>query len=330
MRILPARRLSALGIMGINRRNSDYVLLLNPRRRYPLVDDKLRTKALALEHGLAVPALYGVVKTEAQIRWLPRLLQKHADFVVKPAHGSSGKGILVIEEKRKGRFRKSNGVLITREELDQHVGNIINGLYSLGAQRDQAMIEYRVRVDPLFASVSYGGVPDIRVVVLQGYPVMAMVRLPTRMSDGKANLHQGAVGAGIDLRSGVTRSGVCLGRPVSEHPDTAETVSGLRIPGWERLLELAARCYEVVGLGYMGVDVVLDESLGPLILELNARPGLGIQIANRAGLLPRLEAIQELGRHPRSPAERAALAGERFGQPLLTPAAAPRNCSDQR
>ena len=30
---------------------------------------------------------------------------------------------------------------------------------------------------------------------------------------------------------------------------------------------------------------------GPILLELNARPGLGIQIANLAGLVPRLEKI---------------------------------------
>jgi alpha-L-glutamate ligase-like protein len=330
MKGLSVRKLSTFGIMGLNRRNSDYVLDLNPRRRYPLVDDKLRTKALAMENGLAVPGLYGVVKTEHQIRWLPKLLEKCEDFVVKPARGSGGKGILVVEEQRKGRYRKSSGVLISQDEIDQHVGNIISGLYSLGAHRDQAMIEYRVKVDPLFRHISYGGVPDIRVVVFQGYPVMAMVRLPTRKSDGKANLHQGAVGAGVDLARGVTLSGVYLGRLVEEHPETAESLRGLCIPGWKDLLELAARCYEVVGLGYMGVDVVLDEELGPLILEINARPGLGIQIANRAGLLPRLQALQNRSPQEEPPKERVAIVTELFGQPSQTPATAPRNCSDQR
>ena len=44
-------------------------------------------------------------------------------------------------------------------------------------------------------------------------------------------------------------------------------------------------------LGYIGVDFVVDPILGPLILELNARPGLNIQLANREGLLPRLNLI---------------------------------------
>ena len=32
------------GILGINGRNARYTLKANPRRLYPLVDDKLRTK----------------------------------------------------------------------------------------------------------------------------------------------------------------------------------------------------------------------------------------------------------------------------------------------
>ena len=58
-------------------------------------------------------------------------------------------------------------------------------------------------------------------------------------------------------------------------------------------MNLAARSYELTGLGYQGVDLVLDKDKGPLILELNARPGLNIQIANRAGLLTRLQLVEQ-------------------------------------
>jgi predicted ATP-grasp superfamily ATP-dependent carboligase len=47
-----------------------------------------------------------------------------------------------------------------------------------------------------------------------------------------------------------------------------------------------------VGLGYLGVDIVLDPRRGPLLLEANARPGLAIQHANAAGLVPRLQEIE--------------------------------------
>ena len=91
-----------------------------------------------------------------------------------------------------------------------------------------------------------------------------------------------------------TRRGVFGNEPVKEHPDTEHSIVGLKIPRWDELLLIAARAYELSGLGYVGVDIVLDKDKGPLILELNARPGLAIQIANGNGLLNRLQRIQAL------------------------------------
>jgi alpha-L-glutamate ligase-like protein len=286
------RALVERGVLGINRRNADYVSAWNSRRLFPLVDDKLETKRLALEAGMAVPDLYGVIAQQHEIDDLPRLLDGRDDFVLKPAHGSGGNGILVIDGRRGERYRKVSGEMMEREELYHHVSNGLSGLYSLGGHRDQVMVEYRVRVDPLFQRITYKGVPDLRTIVFRGYPVMAMARLPTRASDGKANLHQGAVGVGIDLATGRTLGGVLGNETIHEHPDTGHQLSGIQIPGWQELLELAARCHEITGLGYLGVDVVLDRDNGPMILELNARPGLNIQIANRRGLLERLRRVE--------------------------------------
>jgi alpha-L-glutamate ligase-like protein len=276
------------------------------------VDDKLHTKRLALANDIAVPELYGVVEVEGQVRQLRAIIGEHSDFVVKPAHGSGGEGILVIAERLNGRFRKQDGFLITDEELNHHVFSVLSGLYSLGGQPDQAIIEYRVVFDPVFESVSHRGVPDVRIVVFFGVPVMSMVRLPTRMSDGKANLHQGAIGAGIDISTGTTLSGVMGNEIVAEHPDTGKSISGLQIPYWDDLLRLASRCYDLTTLGYLGVDIVLDKNKGPLLLELNARPGLNIQIANEAGLLPRLNMAQKEKDNLRSVEDRISFAKKHF------------------
>jgi alpha-L-glutamate ligase-like protein len=288
-----ARRLVDLGIMGINRRNAEFTLALNPRRYYPLVDDKLRTKELAVAAGIPVPELYGVVQSEYQVRHLPLWLKDHEDFVIKPAHGSGGEGILVITGRVHANFRTVGDLLMTPDELNHHVFNILGGLYSLGGQTDAALMEYRVRFDPVFDHICYQGVPDVRIIVFLGVPVMAMLRLPTRASGGKANLHQGAIGAGIDLATGTTLKGVSRQEIVSEHPDTGNRIPGLVIPHWETLLTISARAYELTGLGYLGVDLVLDQDLGPLLLELNARPGLAIQIANAAGLLHRTNLVEQ-------------------------------------
>jgi alpha-L-glutamate ligase-like protein len=291
-----AKRLREKGLMGIGQRNADFVLLYNQRKFYPRVDDKLITKELALGAGLPVPELYAVVREEHEIAELHEKIAQREQFVVKPAHGSGGDGILVITGRRGDKYRRSNGGFLTREEFEHHLSNTLSGLFSLGGQPDHVLVEYCVQFDPIFDNVSYKGVPDIRIIVFLGYPVMAMIRLPTRLSDGKANLHQGAIGVGIDIPTGLTKRGVWGNEPVREHPDTEHTIVGLQIPRWEELLVIAARACELSQLGYVGVDIVLDKNKGPLILELNARPGLAIQIANGNGLLHRLRRIQQIER----------------------------------
>ena len=299
-------------MLGINRRNAEYMLPHNPRACYPLVDDKTLTKQLAARAGVAVPELYGVIEIQQQVRTLPQLLGKYRDFVIKPARGSQGDGIAVVVGRSRNSYRLADGALMDQAELEFHVSNILSGIFSLGGQTDRAMIEYRVIFDPVFERITYRGVPDIRIIVFLGVPVMAMVRLPTRAAKGKANLHQGAIGSGVDIATGRTLTAVWRDQIVSEHPDTGNPVQGVQIPQWDRLLELAAQSFELTGLGYLGIDIVLDRDLGPLILELNARPGLNIQIANRAGLRARLDAVLAHRARLNSIPERVAFARERF------------------
>ncbi|HLR14115.1 MAG TPA: alpha-L-glutamate ligase-like protein [Burkholderiaceae bacterium] len=286
------RALSDRGIMGINCRNADYILQLNERKFYPLVDDKVLTKDHALAAGIQVPEKYDVISSDSELGRLRELTEHHSDFVIKPAQGAAGEGIVVIVDRFDDFYRTVSGRLLRHEELEYQISNILTGMYSLAGVRDRALIEYRVKPDPVFSQISYEGVPDIRIIVLWGYPVMAMVRLPTQQSGGKANLHQGAIGVGIDLATGQTLEGSWLNARINKHPDTYHPVAGITVPQWHNFMELAASCYELCHLGYIGVDMVLDEDKGPLMLEVNARPGLNIQIANNAGLLERTRPIE--------------------------------------
>ncbi|MBF0444972.1 MAG: alpha-L-glutamate ligase-like protein [Magnetococcales bacterium] len=306
------RQLKEKGVLGLNARNGAYILPHNPRRLYPLVDDKLRTKKLAVAAGVAVPELYGVVETPHQAGEILQTLEKYSDFVIKPTHGSGGDGILVIVGRTKKGFRSANGTLVTKEEIAFHINNTLSGIYSLGGQPDVALVEYRVKFDPVFEDITFNGVPDIRIIVFYGIPVMAMVRLPTRSSSGKANLHQGAIGVGIDMASGTTLKAVYKNDITEEHPDTGNPVMGVVIPHWKKLLTIAANSFELTGLPYQGIDIVLDRDLGPLVLELNARPGLGIQIANRTGLGKRLQKVEQYRREINSLEERVAFSQEHF------------------
>ncbi|MFO7157001.1 MAG: alpha-L-glutamate ligase-like protein [Pseudomonadota bacterium] len=312
------RALREAGVLGINARNARFIARYNPRRLFPLVDDKLRCKELCREHGIPTPELYGVVEAHGDLRRLGDFLAGHEEFVIKPARGAMGNGVLVIAGREGEFYRKASGVLLDERAVRHYVSGILSGLYSLSGTADRAMIEYRIKRHPLFEPISVGGVPDLRVIVFKGVPVLAMVRLPTRKSDGRANLHQGAIAAGIDIATGTTTHAVQSSRLVEDHPDTGARVIGIRIPHWEEILRIAALTHDMTGLGYIGVDVVLDAELGPMLLEANARPGLAIQIANFQGLLHPLEQIERVDTRRLSVEERIELARR-----LRSPAPAP-------
>ena len=293
-RYVHPKRLAAKGVLGMNERNISYISRYNPRRLYPLVDDKLQTKELALEYGVTAPDLIGVVREQHQVSNLAEKLQGHNGFCIKPAHGSGGKGILVITRSDESGYYRANGQLLGIGALERHVSNILAGLFSLGGKADVAVIEGLIEFDDCFTGYTYEGVPDTRVIVFQGFPVMAMMRLSTSDSGGKANLHQGAVGVGIDIGDGSAVKAVQFDRPLRYHPDTGTDLFELHVPHWEELLELSVSCYQMSGMGYLGTDIVLDRNKGPMMLELNARPGLSIQVANGEGLLPRLRKIELL------------------------------------
>lgn len=296
-------KLRQLGMLGLNERNLACISAHNPREGFPSVDDKLQTKLLAQKYRIATPALLGVIHHQAEIAEFERYLPAQGGFVIKPAKGSGGKGILVIQYASGGRYLKASGEWISRQIVERHLSNLISGLYSLGGNPDVAIVESLIHSASDFKDFTFEGVPDIRVIIYHGYPVMAMMRLSTRDSDGKANLHQGAIGVGIDLVQGTAIQAVQDDRPVFVHPDTGSALHKLSIKNWQYLLELAAACYDMTGLGYLGADLVVDAELGPLLLELNARPGLAIQMANGTGLKPRLNAIDQYRADLRGPTE---------------------------
>lgn len=281
------------GILGINSRNLDYLFPTNPRRLYRYADSKIETKKIAQSIGVPTPESYGVITFQNEVKQLSNIIKEHKSFVIKPAQGSGGDGIVVIKDVTDEGYCKASGSILPAGDLEYHIYNILGGMFSLGGQKDVAIVEYAVQFNPVFDEIAYQGVPDIRVIVYRGVPAMAMLRLPTRASDGKANLHRGGVGVGIDLSSGKTLTSIQNNRYIEKHPETGHLLRDRQIPHWQTILEMSALLGDKTEFGYLGVDIVLDQEKGPLLLEINARPGISIQIANQAGLLPRLEAIDQ-------------------------------------
>lgn len=280
--------------MGINARSADY-LRGNFKAARLRADDKLVTKRVLAKHKIAHPRLLTKFKTTKNIAgydW-----QKLAGgFVIKPAGGLGGKGVLVVKKKvpDKDRFVLSNGREVKVEDLRLHTADIIEGRFSRNSLPDTAMVEERVKIHPTFRKLAVGGTPDVRVIVYNHVPVMAMLRIPTEESGGRANLHQGAIGLGIDMATGITTFGVYKDGLINHFPDTNKKVNGIVLPFWKKILTMAVETQMASKLNYLSVDMLIDQEKGPLVLELNDQPGLSIQLANKAGLAKRLERVEGL------------------------------------
>jgi alpha-L-glutamate ligase-like protein len=288
--------LREIGLLGINERNLAFIQESNPRALYPRVDNKINTKNICHAHGIPVPETYAVIRRYGDVRRFKQVIGDRSEFVVKPASGAAGRGIIVISRRKGKDYETPSGRIITESDLDYHISTILSGLYSLGGQVDSAIVEQRIIIHPTMERIAVAGTPDVRVILYRNVPVMAMVRLPTIQSEGRANLHQGAAAAAVHLVTGRTFGGVCNNRMISRHPDTGELIGGLEIPGWRDVLTAAMKLADALDMGYIGVDFVVDAKIGPVVLEANARPGLAIQVAHRIGLLPRLKLIESMPR----------------------------------
>ena len=286
------KRLRAAGVLCMNERNYNIIAKYNKRRLYPLVDDKVQTKMLANKIDISTPHLIAVINYQHEVKNFLQMVKDHKEFVIKPAHGSGGKGVLVIKSYSEEGFVTASGNILSYNEVYQHISNILSGLFSLGGRDDVAVLEELVHFSDIFSDYSYQGIPDVRVIVYKGFPIMAMMRLATKESGGRANLHQGAVGVGLAVNDGHALCAVSHNKPIEIHPDTG-VLKNLRVPLWREHLLIAAKAYDMTGLGYLGADIVLDKERGPMMLELNARPGLAIQIANGTGLKMAIKNVEK-------------------------------------
>lgn len=283
-------------VLTIAKRNRDFIEKYNPRQ---VLQDimKLSIKEALQKASVPVPKLLATFSSMEDVRNLREIiskLPKEGGFAVKPDNGFQGKGILVIRRWDEQGFEKSDGTRISPHELGRHIEATLDGEFSGRWLPDKAFLEELVNAHQDMARLSPYGLPDIRVISFRGVPVMAMTRLPTKKSGGKANLHQGAVGAGVNIASGRIESAILAHhrKPIRVHPDTGIELIGQTIPFWQKILELAARSQQASGLGFAGVDIVISEARGPMVMEVNKRPGLEIQNANRRPLLRRLRVVE--------------------------------------
>lgn len=268
--------------MGINERNAQLIYPNNERKYYKLADDKVLTKDILDEHNIPCSTTYAVIERIGDIPKAWNTIQQYDKIAIKPANGSGGGGIKILKKNTKGQWITS-GAVVDEQEIFLHMGNIIMGCFSLGSN-DRVLIEECIEPHPFFHEIYPQGVPDFRVILLNEQPLMAMLRVPTDKSDGKANLHQGGLGIGINMETGKLTQAYDGEAYFDVHPDNGNQILDKKIPHWDKIIEISKQTAKHFPLNYLGVDVVMDEKLGPLIMEVNVRPGLGIQVANKTGL----------------------------------------------
>ena len=282
-------------ILGLNARYQSFSGPYNTPKGRGIAASKLRTKRYLKKADIPIPEIYAVFKR-------PESLYKFdwstlpSSFALKPNKGLGGEGIIVVKKRSKDgdgwitTQRKKVGV----EDIKLHVFDILEGAYSMRNVPDIAYIEEFVGRHKAFRKYAFRGTPDIRIIVFNKVPVMAMLRLPTKESGGRANLHQGAIAVGIDIATGITTKAIWHNKPIKYKPGTKRKLHGIKIPNWSKLMEIAVQCQEAALLGYLGADIVLHPEKGPMVLELNYQPGLSIQLANETGLKKRLERVDDL------------------------------------
>lgn len=268
--------------IGMNERNALLIYPNNKRKHYKLADDKVLSKEILHKHDIPCSKTYAVVEHIGDIVSSWKSIQKYEKIAIKPANGSGGGGIKILKKNDKGKWT-SSGHIVNEKSIFLHMASIIMGRYSLSSN-DRVLIEECIEAHPFFYEIYPQGVPDFRVILLNGTPINAMLRVPTDKSDGKANLHQGGLGIGVDMETGKLMQGYDGKKYYNNHPDNNNVILGKNIPHWDKIMEISKKTAIHFPLNYLGVDIVMDKDLGPLIMEVNVRPGLGIQLANKKGM----------------------------------------------
>ena len=298
------------GVLGLNARNFLYIKPFNPKRAIALADDKLKTKAFLAARGVPTAKIYARIESREQLHEFAFSTLPDA-CVLKPNQGFGGEGIIVFKGRKDGELLIQGKTPMSDTDLRHHIEDIIDGKFSLGGRCDTAFFEQILVSHECFAPFRPAGLPDIRVVVFNLVPVMAMLRIPTVESHGKANVHLGGIGIGVDIVKGVTTHAAQYHHCIDRLPHGGDP-SGVKILFWEEILNVCSNIQYITNIGYLAVDMTIDAHGGPMLLEVNARAGLMVQVANLTPLRARLERVE--GVHVSSPEKGVRLAQELFGE----------------
>ena len=293
-------------ILGLNYRNLK-LQVFNKKDAVNFANNKLKTKHFFSVRGIPVPKLMGIFKDREDVNKFD-FANLNKDFVIKPNQGSEGKGIIPFKERKGDKFITVSNKEYTINELKNHIINITQGIYNNG-YKDIAFFEQRIKNSPELNKITYKGLPDVRVFCYNQIPIMAMLRVPTKESEGRANLAENAMAIGINLSNGEPNYYYYKGKISKKDPINKNPIK--KIPNFIRVLQVAVKCAQLSKLKLVGCDIAFNEKNEPCLIEINARPGLKIQLANKDSLKERINKIKDL--KPKSINESIEIAMSIFG-----------------
>jgi hypothetical protein len=316
-------------ILGMNKRNNTYITEFNPKKGIRLANNKIQTKKFLTQRGIPVPQTIAHIKTRQERLYFDFSKITHTTFVIKPNKWSKGSGIFIIKEMRLrkdyqptqqvqetgektfwDRFNIFNqnfdavydswyeffvgSTWISEQNLKEKCLWIFDGSYSSNNKSDTILLEDRLLPGIGFTEFCEYGLADMRVIIFNLVPMIAMLRMPTKESWGKANLAQGGIWLGLDIITWKINSLYRKWKSyTSEFPPEWQHFKGKTIPYRKEIIQYSANAQYFVNIGYLGMDWVITQKW-PKLLEINARSWLEIQNITGKPLLSIMQKIEDL------------------------------------
>ena len=244
-----------LDVIGLNKRNRDFIMRYNTPRDIAFAKSKLDTKKWLHEIRMPTPNTLAVIHTTRDARTFLDSASRPSGFVIKPNRGAMGNGVQVVSTP----FGPDQPVTRLRAQLYWQFCRILAGEFSGSHAVECALVEERVGSEAFALPICGFASADLRILCCNGRIVLAMLRLPTQESAGRSNLHQGGVGVGIDLESGAMLHAIHKHKVIKNHPDTGVRLTGNRVPNWlNQVLPLSTEMATKCPIKYCGLDLMID------------------------------------------------------------------------
>jgi len=242
---------------------------VRPISKRQSLDDKVAFIKTCLESGFPVPQTFAVGLAG---QWISPFIPKTGfpppvDTVLKPANLALGYGFELWEYRKEHDQWEREGDMLTREEL----------LERCKSKKILYIMQERLINHSAIEMISPTALATARLVTYkQSDEKIHVFHGFFRMGLGKTitNTSQGELSSLIDLSTGsllIARR--AENAEFDHHPDTGARITGLRLPFWEEVCQLAIDAHKKYSIAFIGWDVVFTPD-GPYFLEANSGWGI--------------------------------------------------------